>query len=668
MEVGISKKEGLFSKFKGLQEGNPQGPVNTQRSWSDFETAPLIKEPLLKGVNANVEVKSRLVSPTTRRLEDVARITKLMAEPGGIRWLAHTAEMETIQRQLDVKRAGGEKNFKSLMTNIGMSLIDTAGLTVSTLAQVALTGTGEHQTPFLSRAYLHKGGKGKVIGKILAEIGIGDGDYVNGGALALKGKEIIGSPALTLISPKNSGYRRDGNEAIISEIPSSSLTRDWETVKTEVHTQDTRTWNDEKPYRGEQRLLESRSKVSDTTEVTSESQTILSPVSLLPVSGESLDSTYEDKDTFTLPTTGEALQVSYTDRDGKSQQYHASSSVRQKNRIQSVEFSNREGALNSGFGIQEQFYTSSDESTTYVGWMKAKEPEKPYDVSDRVRGIVDSNTTKQIGKRTYTIPLRNKPSNSEKYTVRSTAESAQFVYGQGHDEQFFRKLGLIPFEISSITPEQRYYMAFEANLDSIKDNFTGNWNSVQYVGRAENFYGYSGFDRQIDFSFKVVASREEYLKDFYQKLNKLAAVTAPSYASNGVFMRGTLASVTIGDYFRNLKGFIKSVSFSWNTDYVWEIDTESLRVPHMLDVSVTFTPIHDFIPDSIGDGNLHYFGDRTDIVSSPDAKISTDSGDKNSAQSGFETEYITENLLQTPDIESENNFVGGNKWQGDLTA
>ena len=99
----------------------------------------------------------------------------------------------------------------------------------------------------------------------------------------------------------------------------------------------------------------------------------------------------------------------------------------------------------------------------------------------------------------------------------------------------------------------------------------------------------------------------------YEKLNRLVGATAPSYQS-GVFMRGTLASLTIGGVeegalLKEQLGFIPSVKLSWETDIPWEIncsyrnrttqtkgDAEEATgikfvVPHALKVSMTFTPI-----------------------------------------------------------------------------
>jgi len=139
-----------------------------------------------------------------------------------------------------------------------------------------------------------------------------------------------------------------------------------------------------------------------------------------------------------------------------------------------------------------------------------------------------------------------------------------------------------------------YFLAF---LDSLTDDFTGDWSGTKYIGRAEEFYTYQGFKRDISFSFKIAAFSKEELDPLYKKLNLLAATTAPTYTSEGEFMRGTLTSVTIGDYLKDQIGFISKVGLSWDQNYQWEIDLfdEDLpKVPQVLDVSISFTPIHNF--------------------------------------------------------------------------
>ena len=200
----------------------------------------------------------------------------------------------------------------------------------------------------------------------------------------------------------------------------------------------------------------------------------------------------------------------------------------------------------------------------------------------------------------------------------------EFTYGVGElrelvsrdpDLHFNKKklsesLGLIPFCITTITPDHRTYLNFPAFLDSYEDSYTGEWDSVRYVGRAENFYGYKGFSRSISLSFKVIARNFQQLEPLYRKLNKLVGATAPSYDPRDLFMRGTLASLTIGGWhegalLKEKLGFIPSVKLSWESDIPWEInfEDEALKntnyrfvVPHALNVSMTFTPIEDQEP------------------------------------------------------------------------
>jgi len=131
----------------------------------------------------------------------------------------------------------------------------------------------------------------------------------------------------------------------------------------------------------------------------------------------------------------------------------------------------------------------------------------------------------------------------------------------------------------------------------MEDNYTGEWSGTKYIGRAEEFHTYNGFKRDFNFSFKVAAFNKDTLIPLYNKLNYLAGATGPTYSGNGQFMRGTLCSLTIGDYLSNQDGFINKVGLSWDKAYQWEIDVDDNgdpRVPHVLDVSVGFTPIHDF--------------------------------------------------------------------------
>ena len=144
---------------------------------------------------------------------------------------------------------------------------------------------------------------------------------------------------------------------------------------------------------------------------------------------------------------------------------------------------------------------------------------------------------------------------------------------------------------------------FRALLDNVADNFSGEWNSYKYNGRAEKLYTYGGFDRSISFGFKIHAQTRWEQKPLWRKLNYLVAQTAPEYKNRR--MRGVFSRLTIGDWMDEIPGFFTSVNLGWNTAYPWEIRADDLgedkdlnEYPHILDVSCQFQPIHNFAPSN----------------------------------------------------------------------
>ena len=98
---------------------------------------------------------------------------------------------------------------------------------------------------------------------------------------------------------------------------------------------------------------------------------------------------------------------------------------------------------------------------------------------------------------------------------------------------------------------------FRAFLDSMSDNYTGNWNSYKYNGRAEEFYTYAGFQRGINFNFKIHTQTRAEQQPLWNKLNYLVAQTAPEYRNNR--MRGVFSRLTIGDWMDEIPGFFTSI-------------------------------------------------------------------------------------------------------------
>jgi hypothetical protein len=165
------------------------------------------------------------------------------------------------------------------------------------------------------------------------------------------------------------------------------------------------------------------------------------------------------------------------------------------------------------------------------------------------------------------------------------------------------------------SPSKKVYIHFRALLDSMDDNYAAEWNSFKYVGRGENFYRYGGFTRTINLGWTVAAQSKQELIPMYQKLNFLASSLAPDYSKNG-YMRGNLATLTVGGYLYEQPGIITSINYSVPQESPWEIgisnqtfnpdDTSPIpadqdptvkQLPHIIKVTgFQFIPIHNFVP------------------------------------------------------------------------
>ncbi|MDB4344588.1 hypothetical protein OAA39_00040 [bacterium] len=157
--------------------------------------------------------------------------------------------------------------------------------------------------------------------------------------------------------------------------------------------------------------------------------------------------------------------------------------------------------------------------------------------------------------------------------------------------------------VNTENPREDNVILFRAFLDNLSDNYSGDWNSFKYNGRAENFYVYSGFDRKISLGFKIHAQTRHEQRPLWRKLNYLVAQTAPEYKNRR--MRGVFSRLTVGDWMDEIPGFFTSVNLSWNSAYPWEIkydkngnDRDVNQYPHILDVSCEFQPVHNFAPSN----------------------------------------------------------------------
>jgi len=175
---------------------------------------------------------------------------------------------------------------------------------------------------------------------------------------------------------------------------------------------------------------------------------------------------------------------------------------------------------------------------------------------------------------------------------------------------------LIPFYFQILNNDSSngdadWFLFFRAYLTNMSDSFKGDWQSFKYIGRAENFYKYGGFSRDISLSFTVYAHSFVEMEPIYQKLNYLVGITAPSYSNYG-YMRGNFINLRVGDYLNDVPGIITNISLKPSFEGGWEIGRDALgaplkdvkKLPKLIEVDLSFIPIHNFTPSSNRQGYI----------------------------------------------------------------
>jgi hypothetical protein len=227
-----------------------------------------------------------------------------------------------------------------------------------------------------------------------------------------------------------------------------------------------------------------------------------------------------------------------------------------------------------------------------------------------IPGDFNREKTYRTGNTTYKLDRTDGPNTSynpdeiNKLSI-LTSGSEEIIKSK---EQDLVKFYFEVIDNNTIGDSKNSYLFFRAYLNNLGDGFKAEWQSYRYVGRGENFYKYSGFSRDISLSFTIYAHSRAEMIPIYQKLNYLLGTTAPSYSGAGL-MRGNLINMTVGDYLLNVPGIIQSINLKPSFEAGWDINRDENglpfkpgdvgfvgQLPRMIEVDLSFTPIHTFTP------------------------------------------------------------------------
>lgn len=81
----------------------------------------------------------------------------------------------------------------------------------------------------------------------------------------------------------------------------------------------------------------------------------------------------------------------------------------------------------------------------------------------------------------------------------------------------------------------KIYVPFRATVTGLSDQHSADWETIEYIGRADKLFLYKGFSRDVNFSFSVYANSAKEMLPMWNRINYLVGFTKPSkYTDMGV--------------------------------------------------------------------------------------------------------------------------------------
>jgi hypothetical protein len=155
----------------------------------------------------------------------------------------------------------------------------------------------------------------------------------------------------------------------------------------------------------------------------------------------------------------------------------------------------------------------------------------------------------------------------------------------------FQKLGK-----STIVP-------FVGAISGISEDVQPEWSNFRYIGNPFKTYRYQGVERSVKFNLKLyymdissktsMINKIEYLKSLAFPDEKLSEFSYGSSQTSQYAFSPNLITFSIGDLYKNMFGYIESLSFSIDDNTVWsnfnpknESDGDNTLYPSIMDVSI----------------------------------------------------------------------------------
>jgi hypothetical protein len=165
-------------------------------------------------------------------------------------------------------------------------------------------------------------------------------------------------------------------------------------------------------------------------------------------------------------------------------------------------------------------------------------------------------------------------------------------------------------DISSLSKtNESIVIPFRAILTTISDGTNATWGAQDYMGRADKFWIYQGFERHVAIAFDVaINSKDEFISS-WNKINYLYGMCFPVEYPAQIALKAPIVALTVGNLFNRTHVILNSINLSFDGATIWELE-QNYQLPTYIKIQTDFTVLFQDIPLA----DKHHFAQNQDWI------------------------------------------------------
>jgi hypothetical protein len=163
---------------------------------------------------------------------------------------------------------------------------------------------------------------------------------------------------------------------------------------------------------------------------------------------------------------------------------------------------------------------------------------------------------------------------------------------------------IVSFETIPAKGKTPLKVPFVGAISGISEEVTPSWTNFKYLGSPFNIYRYGGVERALRFNLKLYYTTIKERDTMIIKINYLKSLAFPDkeikaiqFGENSAYqqyaMAPNLVRISIGDLYKEVPGFVESLSFEIDDNTVWASSDEytdgsntTFLYPSVIDVAI----------------------------------------------------------------------------------